>query len=998
MNMRKGFRNPGREFRGAPFWSWNDALTEGELCRQVRGMRAAGLGGFFMHSRVGLITPYLSKEWMDRIRAVVREARRVGMDAWLYDEDRWPSGFAGGMVPAKGPEYGLKRIVCEERRPGELKWEADTIGVFACTKEGEKIGDVRKVEGQVPGAMEGRTYLVFRKKSDERSDWYNGYGYVDLLSPKVVDAFIRSTHEAYRGAFQREFGSTIPGIFTDEPNFSQREGATVPWTEQLPAFFLERNGYDLLDALPSLFYDHGEHMKVRRDFWDAVTDLFIESFSERVYEWCDAHRLKFTGHYLCEDDLTIQTRYIGAAMPHYEYMHVPGIDHLGRNIHDLITVKQVSSAAHQLGKERVLSETYGCCGWNLSFEDQKWIGDWQYCLGVNLLNQHLAQYSLKGCRKRDYPPSINYQQPWWPYYRHVSDYFARLSYVLTRGRLVADILVIHPIQSAWSVYSPRDTSRADELNKSFVYVSSSLCEIHRDYDFGDEKIMAKHGKVAGDEIIVGKSAYRLVIVPPSTTLRAQTFNLLRQFAEGGGKLIFMDPVPELIDCRRDERLQQLIGSTRRIHCEKGQLRRSIDELLPGDVHVQDERAEQIGSIYYQHRIMGKAHIYFLVNTDQSRSYEATIRLRGEGGVEEWDPLKGSIREMACRTENGYTTLRDTFQPTGSLLLVLDPAKKARQGGQQGETTLSTTDLQDTWKISRRNFNALTLDYCQFKLEGEEWGRKLPVWKAQREAEGSGKKATVSLRYTFRADFTGKGRRRIYVVMETPERYEIRFNGKRVRYEGTGWWVDRSFKRMDVSKLVVNGENALEVTCLFKRPTIPGTLIFLKGGIELESVYIIGDFAVKGTSDGFVLTDETGTAHAGDLVPQGFPFYVGAISYAQSINVPKAQRTYLEFDALDAIVTKITVNDRTAGIIPWRPYRLDVTEYVKAGKNVIGVEVVSSCRNLLGPHHHRSGELFSVGPGSFSDEANWTDEYSFVKFGMGRVRLRQARIDRAGGHP
>jgi len=995
MNLREGFRRPGKDFRGVPFWSWNDNLTDKELCRQVRGMKAAGLGGFFMHSRIGLITPYLSEEWMDGIRAVVRESRRVGMNAWLYDEDRYPSGFAGGMIPAKGPEYGLKRVECEEKQLTNkkgLKWDEDIIGTFAYTKEGGKIGDVVKVTAQAPEAVEGRAFLIFRKKLDERSDWYNGYGYVDLLSYKVVDAFIESTHEAYRREFLREFGRTILGIFTDEPNFSQwDEKASIPWTDNLPTFFMERNGYDILDVLPSLFYDYGEYMKVRRDFWDAVTDIFIESFSKRVYEWCDANKLKFTGHYNCEDNLTIQTRYIGAAMPHYEYMHVPGIDHLGRNINDLITIKQVSSAAHQLGKERVLSETYGCSGWNVSFDDQKWIGDWQYCLGVNLLNQHLALYSLKGCRKRDHPPSINYQQPWWPYYRHVSDYFARLSYVLTRGRFVADILVIHPIQSAWSVYNPQDTSKADELNKSFVYVSEILCKIHRDYDFGDEKIMAKHGKIEGDEIVVGDSAYKLVIVPPSTTLQASTFKLLKQFVEGGGKLLFVDPVPELVDCRRSDQLKELIVPAMRVTCDGERLRKALDDLLPRDVEVKDEKGEQIGSIYYQHRMLGKVHIYFFANTDKGRTYKATICLRGGGKVEEWDPLKGSIIEMACRTDNRYTTLKNAFQPTGSLLLVLDPSKKATQKREQEGAMVSTIDLQDVWKISRRNFNALTLDYCQYKLEGQGWGEKLPVWKVQREAERLERNTAITLRYAFKTEFKKK-HRKIFIVMETPERYQIKFNGKDVKYGDAGWWVDLSFKKIDVSKLVQNGENVLEVTCLFKRPTVPGTLVFVKDGIEMESVYIVGDFSVKRTSEGFVLTDETDIAKAGDLVQQGSPFYVGTMAYTQSIKVRKANRTYIEFDSLDAIVTRVTINGRTAGIIPWRPYKLDITKLVKGGLNIIKVEAVSSCRNLLGPHHHRFGELFSVGPGSFSDEANWTDEYSFVKFGIGRARLIQTCID------
>ena len=91
------FKNPGKDWRGAPFWSWNDKLEEAELRRQIREMKKAGMGGFFMHSRVGLITEYLSKEWIKMIKACVAEAKKTGMNAWLYDEDRWPSGAAGGL-------------------------------------------------------------------------------------------------------------------------------------------------------------------------------------------------------------------------------------------------------------------------------------------------------------------------------------------------------------------------------------------------------------------------------------------------------------------------------------------------------------------------------------------------------------------------------------------------------------------------------------------------------------------------------------------------------------------------------------------------------------------------------------------------------------------------------------------------------------------------------------------------------------------------------------
>ena len=84
------FKNPPVEFRGAPFWSWNSKLSPERLREQIRNMKKMGMGGFFMHSRVGLKTPYLGSEWFDCVRACIDEAAKIGVKAWLYDEDRWP--------------------------------------------------------------------------------------------------------------------------------------------------------------------------------------------------------------------------------------------------------------------------------------------------------------------------------------------------------------------------------------------------------------------------------------------------------------------------------------------------------------------------------------------------------------------------------------------------------------------------------------------------------------------------------------------------------------------------------------------------------------------------------------------------------------------------------------------------------------------------------------------------------------------------------------------
>ena len=101
----QNFTAPPKQYREVSFWSWNDELNPAELRRQIALMDQAGWGGFFMHARVGLVTPYLGQRWMECIRACVDEARQRGMGAWLYDEDKWPSGFAGGLSVAQAAAH-----------------------------------------------------------------------------------------------------------------------------------------------------------------------------------------------------------------------------------------------------------------------------------------------------------------------------------------------------------------------------------------------------------------------------------------------------------------------------------------------------------------------------------------------------------------------------------------------------------------------------------------------------------------------------------------------------------------------------------------------------------------------------------------------------------------------------------------------------------------------------------------------------------------------------
>ena len=104
------FKQVDKKYRPIPFWSWNEKLDPKETARQVGIMDEAGIGGYFMHARGGLLTEYMGQEWFDNVKAATDEGAKRGMHSWAYDENGWPSGFGGGKVNGLGVEYQQKSL------------------------------------------------------------------------------------------------------------------------------------------------------------------------------------------------------------------------------------------------------------------------------------------------------------------------------------------------------------------------------------------------------------------------------------------------------------------------------------------------------------------------------------------------------------------------------------------------------------------------------------------------------------------------------------------------------------------------------------------------------------------------------------------------------------------------------------------------------------------------------------------------------------------------
>ncbi len=1007
----------GVEFRGVPFWSWNEELDVEELRRQVQEIAGAGLGGHFMHARSGLITEYMGSEWMQCIKEAVAASKQAGIKAWLYDEDRWPSGAAGGAVPALGEEYVAKRLCWEEICPAEFKLQGYSIATFLVKSGGRGLSEIRQVEPQFAARMakETETLLHFYYQTNA--------GYTDLLNRKAVKEFMRHTHQAYQRAVGREFGAAIPGIFTDEPQWS-----TIPWSTELPGFFKKFKGYDLVPMLPALVYETGDFTAVRYDFWHAATELFVESFTKQIGEWCAKRKLALTGHINAEDTLASQMQSVGAAMPHYEHMQIPGIDHLGRRITDPLLCKQVSSVAHQFGGRRVLSEMFGCSGWNVSFEELKWIAEWQFVQGVDLVCEHLSLYSARGCRKRDYPPSLHYQQPWWSKYRLLNDYFARLTFMLTRGTHVADVLLLHNIESGWASYDPDDTNKLDTLNKSLVLVSTSLLGSHYDFDFGDETILARHARVSQGKLRVKSCEYTTVIVPPCVTLRSTTVRLLARFVKFGGDVILVGPAPALMDGRASDKPAELLRSAARAKPNAQSIKAELHKAVKPRIEVLDSEREDATNIYVQQRHTGLQQIYFLANISKDDHTRAMVRLPGGGRLERWDAETGEAQPVKTRKRGKFVEAELDFHPMGSHLLVLSKRRKRAIVKTRKASVVKRIQLADAWTLERTEPNALTIDACSYRVGKSLWSEQIPVLTVQDNLGHIAGSAVCEFKYSFRADFSAKLPDYVHLVMEKPDACEVSINGLPVgsAEPGTendlGWWRDISFRRFDVSHLLkpqetneivlrrsIAGE-AERKQAMDQPETSASKRNRLRCGPEIEAVYILGEFLVRSqarfkplarravrTDGGFVLADNWGQVTTGNLVEQGLPFYAGSARLSQIVKVEEkalksAKGAKLELDRPDAITTTVYVNGKPVSTRAWPPYEFEVRDLLAPGRNEITVELTGSCRNLLGPHHHMEGELYNVGPASFrgikgstdsqqTSGTTWTDAYTFARFGL-----------------
>jgi hypothetical protein len=980
MNLEE-LKNPGVWYRPAPFWSWNDKLCEEELLRQIDEMYEKGYGGFFMHSRVGLVTEYLSEEWMRLVRSCAEHARKLGMLAWLYDEDRWPSGFAGGIVPLEKPEHRHKYLTLLKK--DQIKPEDEIL---------------KKIE------RDGEEFYVVKRVMKLGDPWFNGTCYVDLLSRETTEAFLRSTHERYKKSCGDLFRVSIPGIFTDEPTYLRvhhPKEPTLPWTERFPEEFLRRKGYDIRDHLEELFFNVKDYMKVRYDFFDVATSLFIENFTIPYAKWCEENGIFMTGHYMAEDTLRGQVEWIGAAMPHYEYMQIPGIDKLARHLEQVVTIKQVSSAAEQLGKKWVLCETFGTTGQHVSFLHRKWIADWQAVLGVTYINPHLSLYSMRGERKRDYPPNLFYQQPWWKNERFLSDYFARLNHIVTQGKREVKVLMIHPISSAWCVYSKFD-DEIDKFNELFDTITKELVANKIDFHFGDEMILSKHGRVKEAKLRVGEYEYEVVVLPPLLNLKSSTVELLNSLAENGGKVFVLKDFrygrffPERVEGKKGR--IEFLKKARVFET----LEDLIEELKPFfSVDVLDTKTkENAKAVIAQKRVLEDgSYLLFLANTDIDREVHCHLELKEKRKhTYAIDLFDFKLVELK---ENEFVM----FPASSVCIWVTDeevPAEdeKVVSTGVLLEKEFDFETALNDFEVKMNSFNVLPVDRVEYFEAGGRVFRNEFVSKIWYEFYRLPDGTPFRVEYSFEVR---KKPQKLFLVVECAENLDrITVNGREVRYERKSCifneeqnFLDVNFGKMEITDLVREGKNTVVLEGRKENNiTGPGCHTRVKDPenhrpTEVETIYLVGDFSLVNVDETRYVIDAPKVPDHRDITRDGYPFYVGSFTLKKIFECKKdpGKRYFLKLNGVEAASVEVILNGKFLGVLFWRPFMIDITDALRNGKNELQLVLTNTLFNLIEANHKADvlEETFRR-PKSFIDFEHHTDRYILLPFGLENVAV------------
>ena len=456
----------------------------------------------------------------------VKNCSQLGLRVWIYDEDGYPSGSAGGLVLKKNPDYEALSLTYD------------------------------------PAGQE--TFAL--RSAYEHTHASNNYGaarkYPNLIDDKAIKSFVDITHQAYRDRLSEYFGNTIEAFFTDEPSLiavnigalpeSVRKSvrvvdpldetlaplASVPWVPDLPQLYEQCYGEDINASRRSLFQgDKQEDRKVRRQFWSLISDLVAKRYFGRLQERSAEYNVASSGHALWEEMPLHHVPLYGNALKALLGMDIPGLDMLSSDPQAVIysgwmTAILPASAALFNGGRKIMTEVSDFSqimdnGKAVSLEHMQAAAAWQAALGVT---EFTLYYDYRKRSAEDY--------------RSYCEYVGRLNAVLREARPTCRVLLYYPIYDLWSEYLPipgkltveSQSDRAQMLVSSFMELGQQMLRRQVSFVLADHELLSQ-ADVRGSQLNLRGHRFGALVLPAGAILPETAMEKIEQFKSNGGIVI-----------------------------------------------------------------------------------------------------------------------------------------------------------------------------------------------------------------------------------------------------------------------------------------------------------------------------------------------------------------------------------------------------------------------------------------------------------------------------
>ncbi len=660
-DLRQSFTTPPPDARVMMRWWWfGGAVTDPELEREIKAMKAGGIGGFEIqpvypmaldNPQTGFRNlPYLSDDFLHAVTFANRTAQREHMRLDMTLASGWPYG--GPHVPITQAS-GALRVV-----PVAIAAGAHSVAVPAL-ENGEKLiaafagaSDAKKIDAanmklltlptgpRIDVSASDTAALFFissRTGQQVKRPEIGAEGYVlDHYDRAAIDNHLRTVGDKLMQAF----GDRPPySVFSDS-----LEVYAADWTPDLLDQFKKRRGYDLTPHLAELYSGTSVNSaSVRHDWGKTLTELVDENYLTPINDWATAHHTQFRSQTYGLPPVSLSSNRL-VALPEGE----------GPQWRRFSFTRWATSAGHLFDRPVISAETWTWLhspAFRATPLDMKAEADLFFLEGINQLIGHGWPYTPPEVAEPGwsfYAAAVfNDHNPWWGAMPDVMSYLQRVSYLLRQGSPANDVAIYVPTDDAWSNFRPGLATITGEMPKFITpALTAAVLDAGHNLDYIDADAIANTAKLQN---------YHVLILPHITRMDPATLRRIADYTQHGGKVIFVGDMPSsgpgLQHTSEDAALLKTLSQTLFGTTNKSVAHVATDDLLSAALTAATTPDMQLSAplpeVGFIHRRLPDSEVYFVVNTSNhsvrtSASFGAKKKF-----AEVWNPQDGTAHTASA---------------------------------------------------------------------------------------------------------------------------------------------------------------------------------------------------------------------------------------------------------------------------------------------------------------------------------------------------------------